>query len=196
VKRVTSPAFALALVAQLAAAAPPRVVARETAAEALIEAAPAPRSPVAPAPDRVIHLTALLPVPPAGAFAYFTSSALLQEWLAPLAAVEPHVGGAYELFWQPDDRENNSTIGCRVTAMAPGQLLAFQWRSPKQFKTFANAADPLTHVVVAFVPEGRGARVHLVHSGWRSSPEWEGARAWQERAWSGAFTQLERAARE
>jgi hypothetical protein len=78
--------------------------------------------------------------------------------------------------------------------MTPGQLLAFQWRSPMQFKSFANTADPLTHVVVTVVAEGSGARVHLVHSGWHSSPEWEEARAWQEMAWTGAFKELERVA--
>jgi uncharacterized protein YndB with AHSA1/START domain len=150
------------------------------------------RNAVAPAVDKVIHVSAFLSVPPARAWEYFTSNALLQSWLTVSADVEPRVGGKYELFWQPDDRENNSTIGCRVTAIAPGQFIAFQWRSPKQFKSFANAADPLTHVVVTFSAEQGGTRVHLVHSGWRSSPEWEEARLWQEKAWLGAFKELER----
>jgi uncharacterized protein YndB with AHSA1/START domain len=154
------------------------------------------RSPVAPAVDKVIHVSALVAVPPAKAFAYFTNSTLLKQWLTAAADVVERVGGKYELFWQPDDRESNSTIGCRVTAFALGQLLAFQWRSPKQFKSFANTADPLTHVVVTFVPEGSGTRVHLIHSGWRSSAEWEEARAWQEKAWTGAFEELKRVARE
>jgi uncharacterized protein YndB with AHSA1/START domain len=150
------------------------------------------RSPVLPVTDKVIHVSAFVPVPPARAWAYFTNKVLLQSWLTTSADVEPKVGGKYELFWQPDDRENNSTIGCRVTALAPEHFIAFQWRSPKQFKSFANTADPLTHVVVTFVPERDGTRVHLVHSGWRSSPEWEEARIWQEMAWIGAFKELER----
>ena len=154
------------------------------------------RSPVAPAVDKVIHVSALVAVPAAKAFAYFTSPTLLEQWLTAAADVEERVGGKYELFWQPDDRENNSTIGCRVTALTPGQLLAFQWRSPRQFKSFANTADPLTHVVVALVPEGSGTRVHLIHSGWRSSAEWEEACAWQEKAWTGAFEELKRVAKE
>lgn len=84
------------------------------------------RSPVAPATDKVIHVSAFVAVAPANAFAYFTSTALLQQWLTASADVEARVEGEYELFWQPDDRENNSTIGCRVTAVAPGQLLALQ----------------------------------------------------------------------
>jgi uncharacterized protein YndB with AHSA1/START domain len=155
---------------------------------------PVARSPIAPAVDKVIHLSAFVAVPPAKAFAYFTDATLLQQWLTAVADVEAHPGGKYELFWQPDDRENNSTLGCRVTAFAPGQIVAFQWRSPKQFKSFANTADPLTHVVVAFVPESSGTRINLIHAGWRSSPEWEEARAWQDKAWTGAFEELKRVA--
>lgn len=148
------------------------------------------RSDIGPTPDRVIHVEVLVSAWPARVFEYFTNSELLQSWLAPVAEVEPSVGGRYELFWEPSDRENDSTIGCRITALKQDQLLAFQWRSPKQFKAFANGADPLTHVVVTLVPEGSGTRVHLVHSGWRSSPEWEDARIWQERAWTAALREL------
>ena len=137
-------------------------------------------------------MTAHLAVTPARAFEYFTKVELLTIWLTAGAEVEPNIGGKYELFWVPTDRENNSTIGCRITAMQTNQLLAFQWRSPKQFKNFANGADPLTHVVVSFVPEGSGTRIHLVHTGWRSTAEWEEARIWQERAWLGAVKELER----
>jgi uncharacterized protein YndB with AHSA1/START domain len=153
-----------------------------------------PRSSVAAVTDRIVTASALLPVSHEQAFEYFARNDLLEAWLTPAADVEARVGGKYELFWAPADRENNSTIGCHVTAVATGQFIAFQWRSPRQFKAFANAADPLTHVVVMFVPEGTGTRVHLVHSGWRSGPAWEEARIWQERAWTGAFRQLEQVA--
>lgn len=149
------------------------------------------RSLVEPVTDHVIHLTALVSVEPSRAFEYFTSSELLQVWLTFEADVEPEVGGRYELFWDPSDRENNSTIGCRITALAQDQLLSFQWRSPEQFKAFANTADPLTHVVVTFIPEDTGTRIHLVHSGWRSGAEWDEARIWQERAWTGGLRKLE-----
>jgi uncharacterized protein YndB with AHSA1/START domain len=152
------------------------------------------RSVVAPVTDRVIHVSALLAVPPARAYEYFTRVDLLVGWLTAAAEVEPRVDGKYELFWEPADRENNSTIGCRITAMQADQFIAFQWRSPEQFKTFANGADPLTHVTVMFVPEGSGTRIHLVHTGWRSSSGWEEARTWQEQAWSGAIKELEQIA--
>lgn len=156
------------------------------------QAVPEPRGTVTPVTDRIVTTSAFLPVPPDEAFEFFTDDGRLRSWLAADADVEARVGGRYELFWDPADRDNDSTIGCRVTAIAPPQFLAFQWRSPRQYKELANAADPLTHVVVLFVPERAGTRVHLVHSGWRSDPQWEEARRWQERAWTGAFQQLER----
>lgn len=142
------------------------------------------RSLIAPVPDRIIHLSITLPKSPEAIFPYFTESRLLQSWLTARAEVEPQVNGKYELYWEPSDPENNSTIGCRITAIERPRLLAFQWRSPEQYKAFANGADPLTHVVVAFMHEDEGTRLHLVHSGWRSDPQWEEARKWQEQAWN------------
>lgn len=140
--------------------------------------------------NKVIHQSASLHCNAQRAFALFTNNRSLESWLTSIAEVEPIVGGKYELFWDPSDRENNSTIGCRVTAVEQDRFISFEWRSPKQFKHFANDADPLTHVVVFFTPEEDSTRVTLIHSGWRSSREWEDARQWQSKAWAGAFDQL------
>ena len=51
------------------------------------------RSLIAPVEDRVIHLSADLPIGPKRAFAYFSDSKLLRSWLAPDADVEAKVGG-------------------------------------------------------------------------------------------------------
>ncbi len=139
---------------------------------------------------KIIHLSERLWCDGETAFAHFTQNELLQAWLAPIAHVEPVVGGPYELSWDIESRERNNTVGCKVTAVARPHLIAFDWRSPSQFSHFVNGADPPTHVVVAFIPEGRDTVVHLTHSGWRSSPEWEEARVWQVRAWAGALTRL------
>lgn len=142
--------------------------------------------------DKIIHLSFKLNCTPQHAFKLFTNNKLLESWLTQVADVDPIVGGKYELFWEPDDHENNSTLGCKVTAIEKDQLIAFEWRSPKQYKHFANNADPLTHVVVSFHSEGEWTNIHLVHSGWRNTPEWEEARQWQERAWSIAIDELKK----
>lgn len=142
--------------------------------------------------NKVIHVKVTLRCKPDVAYSHFIDPTLLTAWLTEAAEVEAKVGGKYELFWEPDQRQQNSTLGCRVTAVEPHHLLAFEWKSPKQFADFANATDPLTHVVVAFVPAGEQTVVHLVHSGWRSTPQWEHARVWQEQAWRGAMAGLEK----
>jgi uncharacterized protein YndB with AHSA1/START domain len=142
--------------------------------------------------DKVIHLATHLQCNPHQAFEMFTNNTLLESWLVPLAETELFLGGRYELFWEPNDRENNSTIGCKITAIVPDQFLSFEWRSPKQYKHFANHADPLTHVVVFFIPRLDGTDIHLIHSGWRSSFDWEEARLWQDKAWHLAFQELEK----
>jgi uncharacterized protein YndB with AHSA1/START domain len=142
--------------------------------------------------DKIVHRSARLRCDAHRAFEMFTVNHLLESWLVNVAEVEPAAGGKYELFWEPDDRENNSTIGCRVTAIEADKFISFEWRSPKQYKHFANNADPLTHVVVFFVSDSESTEVHLLHSGWRTTAEWEEARQWQDRAWGVAFKELER----
>lgn len=126
----------------------------------------------------------------------FTVNEMLQSWLTVVADVDAKPGGKYELFWDPDNRENNSTIGCRITAIEKDKLIAFEWKGPTQFRHFMNDISPLTHVAVFFTPyrEGNehGAEIHLVHSGWGDSPEWEEARAWFDKAWQAAFERLQK----
>lgn len=144
--------------------------------------------------DKVLHHSIRIGCSPERAFNMFTDNVLLASWFPAEADVEPVVGGKYELFWDPDDKENNSTIGCKVTAVDPGKLIAFEWKGPVKFKEFMNEADPLTHVVVIFLPGDNGldpcTDVHVIHSGWRSTEEWEEARQFFEWAWNEALKEL------
>lgn len=146
--------------------------------------------------NKVLYHTVRLHCTTERAFKMFTENEHLQKWLTEVADIEPKVGGKYELFWNPEDRENDSTIGCKITAIEPNKFLAFEWKGPQHYKHFMNDADPLTHVVVFFIPsmEDKSSKptteVHLIHSGWRSSPEWEEARLYFEKAWKVAFDRL------
>jgi uncharacterized protein YndB with AHSA1/START domain len=144
--------------------------------------------------NKVICCSARLLCAAPKAFEMFTSNERLEGWLTSEAAVEPKLGGKYELFWDPTDKEHNSTINCRVTAIEPDKFLAFEWKGPTQFEHFMNSADPLTHVIVFFIPCHEASTpstdVYLIHSGWGSSSEWEEARQWFENAWRTAFERL------
>lgn len=139
--------------------------------------------------SKVIHLWERLWCDAATAFSYFTVAERLQLWLCARAHVEPVVGGAFELFWETENHEAH-TKGCRITAIAPPQLLCFEWRVPSHLCSPARDLEPPTHVAVAFIPDGTETVVHLVHSGWPSFPPWEAARTWQVRSWAGALTRL------
>jgi uncharacterized protein YndB with AHSA1/START domain len=128
------------------------------------------------------------------AFAMFTQNEQIQRWLTKVADVEPVVGGRYELFWDLDNPEHNSTLGCKVTAIEPNALLAFEWKGPTQLRVM-NESDPLTHVAVFFTPCAEVLTpctdVYLLHTGWRATRDWEEARMHFVRNWENAFVELE-----
>ncbi|TET91348.1 MAG: SRPBCC domain-containing protein [Methanomassiliicoccales archaeon] len=146
--------------------------------------------------DRIIYQSVLLKCDPRRAFEMFTVNEHLEKWLTVVADVEPSVRGKYELFWVPEDRENESTIGCRVLAVQTGKFLSFEWKGPKQFKHFMNKVRPLTNVVVSFIPTEEGTEVHLLHTGWRDTPEWEEARQWFVAQWEATLSELEKYVKE
>jgi uncharacterized protein YndB with AHSA1/START domain len=127
------------------------------------------------------------------AFNFFTINAKLESWLPEKAEVEPKVGGKFELFWEPKNRKINSTIGCKITSFEKNKFLSFEWKGPERFQSFMNFCDPLTHVVVVFSfcsDDPKKTTLFLFHSGWRDGPEWQKARDYFQKAWSGALINL------
>ncbi len=143
--------------------------------------------------DKIIIETAVLNFSTKDkAFEMFTTNKNLENWLTAKANAEAKIGGKYELFWEPDDPENNSTIGCKILAIDSPNFLNFEWKGPKQFKHFMNDVRPLTNVTVIFTEQGDRILVTLIHTGWRDTDEWEQARQYFINAWKGAFSQLEK----
>jgi len=127
------------------------------------------------------------------AFDFFTVNEKLESWLPEKAEIEPKVGGKYELFWDSQNREINSTIGCKITSIEKDKFISFEWKGPEMFQSFMNFCDPLTHVVVVFSSSSddpKKTKIYFFHSGWRDDPEWQKARDYFEKAWSGALTNL------
>ncbi|MFX1278372.1 MAG: SRPBCC domain-containing protein [Promethearchaeota archaeon] len=128
------------------------------------------------------------------AFEMFTKNTFLERWLTEKADVIPRVGGKYELYWEPENRDNNSTIGCKITGIEKGRFLSFNWKGPVQFKSFMNFVDPLTHVIVFFTQifsNPKKTTINLFHTGWRKNPEWQEARNYFEKAWTNALKKLQ-----
>jgi uncharacterized protein YndB with AHSA1/START domain len=123
----------------------------------------------------------------------WTTAEGLTQWLCLRANVQPVVGGPYELFWNPDASkpDSDSTLGCRILSIDRPRLLGFSWRGADQVAGVMNAPDaPQTRVEVTLTPRPLGTRLNLVHQGWGHGPEWAQARAWFDRAWSGALEKL------
>ncbi|MFX0097605.1 MAG: SRPBCC domain-containing protein [Candidatus Hodarchaeota archaeon] len=142
--------------------------------------------------DRIISLSINMKCNSKVAFEMFTVNYHLENWLTEMADVEPEVGGKYELFWNPKDKETDSTIGCKILAMQPNKFLSFEWKGPKQFKHFMNNVRPLTNVVVFFIPDQESTSVYVLHVGWRNTKEWENARQWFVKAWEDALWKLQK----
>jgi uncharacterized protein YndB with AHSA1/START domain len=162
-----------------------------------------PRETTAEASREVIHASAVLDVNARAAFEMFVSPDQVRKWLIdPFgggeASIDGKLGGRYELFWDTEGGRREGTPGCRITAFVPPRLLCFNWKGPTSVADPMNRVDPLTHVTVAFVPEERDHRtiVEVIHSGWGSSRQFQAGRAYFERAWTSALTNLEATCRQ
>ncbi len=145
-------------------------------------------------PDKIITVSALLETSADSCFSYFTDNSFLSKWLTLKADVELKVGGKYELFWTPEDKDktNNSTFGCRILAFERPYYLNFEWKGNAGQKQFMNNVRPLTNVTVLFSPLNSDKTiVTLIHTGWRQNQQWEEARQYFTKAWTGAFHKLE-----
>jgi uncharacterized protein YndB with AHSA1/START domain len=140
-----------------------------------------------------LRFTVEVPAPRDRVWEAFATADGLASWLCLRACVEPEIGGAYELFWDPDEShpERDSTLGCTVLSVDEPRLLEFTWRGSEAVADVMNAPGAAqTQVKVELRPTLDGTRVDLTHSGWGDGPGWERARAWFEKAWGGALQAL------
>ncbi|HEX2043249.1 MAG TPA: SRPBCC domain-containing protein [Acidimicrobiales bacterium] len=123
---------------------------------------------------------------------WWTDEERVRSWFAPAARVGAEPGEPYELFWEPDHPERNSTAGCRVLDSAPTERLAFEWKGPEEHAAVMNLDPPPTAVLVTFTAlDQELTQVRVEHTGWGEGPEWEAARTWHVQAWEGVLGQLE-----
>ncbi|MFX1378108.1 MAG: SRPBCC domain-containing protein [Promethearchaeota archaeon] len=127
------------------------------------------------------------------AYKMFTVNTSLEKWLTEEANVDPKLGGKFELFWDPENKQINSTIGCKITGIERNRFISFDWKGPVEFQHFMNTADPLTHIIVFFSRKNNDLTktiIHLFHTGWRNNDDWQEARSYFENAWSKALQGL------
>ncbi len=116
----------------------------------------------------------------------------LVSWLTQKAQVEPKIGGAYELFWDPSTPTDNSTIDCKILAIVPNRFLSFEWRGPVPYADIMNIKPFPTWVALSFEQVAVNQTiVHFRHAGWGDSDKWNEAYKWQANAWKMAGQRME-----
>lgn len=141
-----------------------------------------------------IDTNCFIPSPVEQVWTALVDPALVGTWAAAKANVVPERGGPYELFWRPDTPEHQSTIGCRITAIAPYRYLAFTWRGPDELSALMNEGDPPpppTHVTISVASADGGTNLRVRHVGFGAGESWSRAVAWHERAWAACLSNLQ-----
>ena len=120
----------------------------------------------------------------------WTQNAIITKWFSPEANIEPEVGGAFELFFDPTNHSHESTQGCVLTKVERNSVLEFTWKGPGEFTELMNDPTSLTKVKVEFSAEAEKTKVKLEHKGWGATQDWNDARSWHEEQWGNVLNGL------
>ena len=120
----------------------------------------------------------------------WTITERVERWFSPEANIIAELGGAYELFFDPEDHSQQSTIGCVITHIEPMKKLRFTWKGPDQFRKLMNSPEAVTSVQVTLRNEIGGTKVFVEHGGWKDGEAWSTAREWHRRAWINVLNSL------
>jgi len=125
------------------------------------------------------------------AWAAWTTREGIVSFFAPEAVIEPHVGGAFHIHFDPTAPPGmKGADQMRFMALQPKRMLSFDWNAPP---SLPEARAQRTFVVIRFEPlAARETRVSLHHTGWGDGGEWDQAYAYFERAWGNVLASLKK----
>ena len=137
----------------------------------------------------------VVPCTRAELFGSFATTAGATAFFAPRATIEPHAGGAYELYFDEEaEPGQQGSEGCVVKQIDEPSLLIVSWNFPPELSRLRRERTELS-LRFGEVP-GEGAEVTLVHEGFRgaSDPatqaEWEQGHRYFNRVWGTVLTRL------
>ncbi len=121
----------------------------------------------------------------------WTTRTGIVSFFAPDAKIEPRVGGAFEIYINPEAPPGSKGADdMRFMALQPKQMLSFTWNAPPHLP---EARAQRTFVVLRFQPIGdKQTRVTLHHVGWGDGGEWDLAYAYFDKAWGGVLANLKK----
>ncbi len=104
------------------------------------------------------------------------------SFFAPDAKIEPRVGGAFQVYFDPGAAPGaKGADDMRYMALQPYKMISFDWNAPP---SLPEARMQRTFVVVRFAPvDDKTTRVTLHHTGWGDGGEWDKNYAYFDRAW-------------
>jgi uncharacterized protein YndB with AHSA1/START domain len=125
------------------------------------------------------------------AWAAWTTREGITSFFAPDAQVDPRVGGAFQIYFNPLGAPGSKGADdMRFMALQPKKMLSFDWNAPPHLPA---ARAQRTFVVVRFAPlDGKQTRVSLHHTGWGDGDEWDKAYAYFDRAWGNVLAGMKK----
>jgi uncharacterized protein YndB with AHSA1/START domain len=118
-------------------------------------------------------------------WAAWTTEEGIRSFFAPECRIEARVGGAYEIYFLPNEREGHrGAEGTRVLSFEPMKFLSFTWNNPPsipkirwQYTTVSLYFETLNE---------KQTRLKFIHHGWGPGEDWQKARDYFYRAWNQA----------
>ncbi|MUK89819.1 SRPBCC domain-containing protein [Ornithinibacillus sp. L9] len=124
----------------------------------------------------------------------WTISERVSEWFAPKAEIDLRVGGAFELYFIPENTSTMNTKGCKIIRVLHEKELQFTWKGPDQFTNIMNQENELTIVHVNFHKiDQETTNVTINHSGFKEGNDWQEAMKWHQTAWTDVLSSLKSA---
>lgn len=137
---------------------------------------------LAQAAERAIEKQVVVNAPLAQAWAAWTSREGIVSFFAPDARIEPRVGGAFEIYFDPGAAPGSKGAdGMRYLAVQPMKMVSFDWNAPPHLP---EARAQRTVVIVRFAAvDDNSTRVSLHHTGWGDGGQWDQAYTYFDGTW-------------
>lgn len=140
--------------------------------------------------ERVVRLEVDLPVGLESAWRAWTDGEAFERATGWSAAIEPRMGGRFEIAFDPSAPKGQAgSEGCRVLALVPRSVLAFEWNAPPSFGQLRFQRTNVVVRLAALDPER--TRVTLEHAGFGQGAEWERVADYFARAWPTVLGQMQ-----
>ncbi len=123
------------------------------------------------------------------AWAAWTSREGITSFFAPEAEIDPRVGGAFHIHFNPLAAAGDKGADeSRFMALQPRQMLSFDWNAPPHLPL---ARAQRSFVVLRFeVVDASHTRLRIHHTGWGDGGEWDKAYLYFDKAWESVLGSL------